>query len=233
MRLILSLILIVLMLHAGLFDSAVERRVEPSLQQQLQEQFRQSVNDANAIVKRGEYDRLARYESEMAQITVELTRTALTAAQRGSLERDLKRHAALVGSIGSAMRQEAPRLKEHREEVLGGLSAFNRRLGSIGLAALLEEWRILSQTKNQFVKKPSRTLAESFAQHWTSVSVMITELYLDEELEAPLLEYLERYRAYFTELRRSYEKVGYEDVAALKGLGYRIKMQLQLVVEQG
>jgi hypothetical protein len=230
MKFFTAIFLTFISLHAGFFDGGDEVRIERLLHQELQEEFRRNVGDANAIVKRGEYDRLGRYESELSRIMRRVPALNLPRDEKAALQEDLEQYGTLVKSIGTSLRENAPQLKAHHAEILRRLGWFNKKLGSIGLAELLKEWRELSRIKNRFVKKPSRSLAEQFGQTWTSVTIMITELYLDEEMEEPLFDYLERYKAYFSELSRAYETVGYRDVAGLKPLSYKIKMQLQMVV---
>jgi hypothetical protein len=230
MKFFTAIFLTFISLHAGFFDSGDEVRIERLLHQEMQEEFRRNVGDANAIVKRGEYDRLGRYESELSRIMQRVPALNLPQEKKTALRSDLEQYGDLVKNLGSSLQKNAPQLKAHHAEILQRLGWFNRKLASIGLAELLKEWRELSRIKNRFVKKPSRRLAERFGQTWTSVTIMITELYLDEEMEEPLFEYLERYKSYFAELSRAYETVGYRDVAGLKPLSYKIKMQLQMAV---
>ena len=60
----------------------------------------------------------------------------------------------------------------------------------------------------------------------------ITELYLDDEMEQPLFEYLDAYKAYFKEISGAYRSVGYAEVGKLKPLTYKIKMQFEMMLPQ-
>ena len=82
------------------------------------------------------------------------------------------------------------------------------------------------------MKQPDARLVKAFDKEWTNITVTITELYLDEEMEKPLFDYLDAYKAYFNELNSAYSGVGYAEVGKLKPLTYKIKMQFQMLLPQ-
>jgi hypothetical protein len=230
MKTIIATLVMATTLFGGFFGWETQAPEPAESQPQIHEQFRKNVNDANAIVKRGEYRRIGAHERELNRIIGSVSDLKLSESQGNAIRTNLRQYAVLVNRIGGTLQKNAPELNRHYTDILSGLPEFNRRLASIGLSELLTEWRDLSRIKNRFVKAPSRQLAEAFRQKLASVSVIITELYLDEELEAPLFTYLERYKAYFSELDAAYRSVGYASVARLKPLSYEIKMQLMLSV---
>ena len=215
-------------LHAGIFSS--DRPQERSERAAIHESFRQNVSDANDIVKRGEYDKMVRYRTEMLQIKNRVAVLTISESEKRQLRENLGVYERLVSRVGETLKTKAPDLNDRYTQLLRELPTFNKRLASIGLRELLNEWRNLGKIKNRFVKRPDARLAQAFEQKWVSVTVIITELYLDEEMEAPLMEYLDAYRAYFTALDGAYRSVGYADVARLKPLSYEIKSQLELSV---
>jgi hypothetical protein len=230
MKSFITLLLAIITLHAGVFDSEKSSREARLANKAIYDSFRQNVSDANSIVKRGEYEKVNRYESDITRIINRVSSLSLPAPEKEALHQDLTQYAQLVNTISIKLQKNAPKLNDHYTEVLSGLGAFNKKMSSIGLRELLDDWRQLSKIKNRFVKKPSPELVKAFEQKWTSVTVMITELYLDEEMEEPLFAYLEQYKAYFAELSKAYRQVGYAEVAKLKPLSYKIKMQLELAI---
>ncbi|MHC3995193.1 hypothetical protein ACXWTF_10220 [Thiomicrolovo sp. ZZH C-3] len=195
----------------------------------LLKQFKENASDASAITKRGEYTLRSTQEQGITRIRAEVASLGLPEQERSAILKDLDTYKATVSSIGAELQKSAPYLHQHYRRLLDGLGEFNRRLGSIGLRELLHGWRELSRVKGRFVKQPDARLAKAFDTAWTNVSVTISELYLDEEMEAPLLEYLDAYKAYFEEVNRAYKAVGYADVSRLKPLTYKIKMQLEMM----
>lgn len=225
------IILIALNLHGAIFGASEnsESRESRLQQQEIQALFRQSASDANGVIKRGEYVKADTYRNGMQRIIQQLERFPLPAAERTRLTTDLREYTTLVDGISGTLQQQAPDLNEAYREVIGGLEPFNKRLSSIGLSELLREWHALSRIKSTFVKKPNAKLEKAFEQKWTSVVVTITELYLDEEMEEPLFEYLERYKSYFYKMSRAYKQAGYDNLVKVKPLSYKIKMQLELL----
>jgi hypothetical protein len=217
-----------LTLQAGFFERDTHRS---QLQKRgVFEQFKQNASEANAIVKRGEFDRITGQEAAFARIQAEVASLDITAPERDQLSGDLATYGELVHHLGTDLKQNAPKLNAHYEQVLGGLSEFNRRMGSIGLFELLHSWRELSRIKSRFVKKPNARLVKAFDKEWTNITITITELYLDEDMEKPLFDYLDAYKAYFNELSGAYRSVGYAEVAKLKPLTYKIKMQFEMIM---
>jgi hypothetical protein len=231
MKIISTILLTAITLYAGLFESVETQSRDSRLKSDtVRELFRTNVSDANAIVKRGEYLRFAKYDAGMERVNREISSVKLPADDKQRLKADLKAHAALVKRIGDSLKSQAPDLNDNYRRVIKGLQKFNKKLASIGLAELLRDWRELSRIKNRFVKKPNSKYVKQFDEKWTAVTVTITELYLDEEIEAPLFAYLDHYKAYFQQLNAAYKRAGYREVVKLKPLSYKIKMQLQLIV---
>jgi hypothetical protein len=230
MKMFIALVCAVWTLHAGFFDGASrEDRQQQRQQMQLFDRFKANAREANAIVKRGEYDLMLRQKREIARISQEIASLEMSAQEQSALNGDLKEYEELVSRIGTQLKLKAPELNTHYKQVLDGLPNFNKKLGSIGLRELLHSWRELSRIKSRFVKRPSSKLVRAFEKEWTNVTVTITELYLDEEMEQPLFDYLESYKAYFNEINSAYRIAGYDNVARLKPLTYQIKMHFEML----
>jgi hypothetical protein len=77
------------------------------------------------------------------------------------------------------------------------------------------------------MRKPNAKLAKEFNQKFELVKMIIIELYLDEELEDPLLSYLDNYKKYFQGVNQAYKNVEYKNVQNIKLLSYKIKSILE------
>jgi hypothetical protein len=231
MKIVSFLFLTVWALHAGVLDyferDRTNRHVEK--QQSVTELFRQNVRHANGAIKRGEYDGMAPFAHGINTLQKKLKQIDDPSLPVEALSKDIELYSQLVSAVTKELRQNAPKLNEHYSGIVGGVDTFNKKLSSIGLRELLRSWKDLTRIKHRFVKKPSAKLAKAFEKAWDNVSITITELYLDEEMEEPLLDFLERYKLQFAELNDAYEKVGYVNVAKIKPLAYKIKMQLELL----
>ena len=230
MKWILILAFATLSLQAGWFGS--DERREEAQKVDLAQQFRENASDANAIVKRGEYDLISQQEEGLARIRSEVMTLRISEADRKALSADLETYEQTVRNIGSKLQKRAPKLNEHYRYIISGLPTFNKHLGSIGLGDLLHGWRELSRTKDRFVKEPAAKQVKSFDREWTNINVIITELYLDDDMEKPLLDYLAAYKSYFNELESAYQGVGYAEVQKLKPLVYKIKLQFQMLTPE-
>jgi hypothetical protein len=231
MKIISFLFLTVWALNAGVLDyldrdSAGEHAKK---QQSVKELFREHVRNANGAIKRGEYEGMAPFSDGIGTLQKKLKQIDDPALQVDALSKDIELYSQLVTAVTKELQLNAPKLNEHYNGIVGGVDTFNKKLASIGLRELLRSWKDLTRIKHRFVKKPDAKLAKAFEKAWNNVSITITELYLDEEMEEPLLNFLERYRLQFSELNEAYRKVGYANVAKIKPLAYKIKMQLELL----
>jgi len=228
MKIIMLLFCAVLSLQAGFFGN--DARQEQLQKLDLLQRFKDNASAASDIVKRGEFDLIPAQEQQVARIREEVAGLDISEPERTALVSDLATYAKMVSGIGATLKRSAPELHRHYEQVIAGLPEFNRRMGSIGLRELLHSWRELSRIKGRFVKRPDARLVKAFEKEWTNITVTITELYLDEEMEQPLFDYLDAYKAYFNELSGAYRSVGYAEVGQLKPLTYKIKMQFEMLL---
>lgn len=218
MKLLMIIILINLSLSAT---------INTSTNKNVLEIFREQVSDSNAIIKRGEYDRIALNSSDRKNLLQKIEELDIESKNIKRLRNDILSYSKILNAIIDNLQQKAPDLQQHYQSNIKDLKKFNLRINSIGLYQLSTEWLELSRIKHSFVKKPSNALERKFNDKWNSVVITITELYLDEEMEEPMFEYLNHYKAYFTQLNLAYKSAEYSNVAKLKHLSYKIKAQLE------
>jgi hypothetical protein len=221
---ILILIFIFLNLHASLYYSEAVQTKD------IREAFRENVSDANAILKRGEYTKIAKYEADIESIIAQIKTLGIANENKEELQKDIALYTALINDISKHLQKKAPELEKNHLHILNKLDAFNKRISAIGLSELSENWRQLSNIKNSFIKQPHTKLEQEFDAKWSAVVVTITELYLDEEIEKPALDYLHDYKIYFKEISGAYSSAQYSNLNKVKPLSYKIKAQLELLV---
>ncbi|MBU1658198.1 hypothetical protein KKG72_03995 [bacterium] len=231
MKLLISILLTLLHLNAGIFssDDASLNKTNQKYKQ-IHNSFRQNVSDANAIIKRGEYEKIDSYTSEITSIIEQIKYLDIPRENKLKLQEDMIAYSNLINQITQTLKNKAPNLKMNYGNTLEGLQKFNKKIASIGLSELTTQWIELSRIKNHFVKKPNAKLEKEFDNKWNAVVVTITELYLDEEIENPLFNYLNSYKSYFKEISLSYKDVEYSNINKIKPLSYKIKAQLELLV---
>jgi hypothetical protein len=199
---------------------------------QIQNSFRQSVSDANSIIKRGEYDKLQIYQQNMTALMLELQEANIPKDEKAQLQQNLQEYLALINDITHALQKNAPLLNAHYNETIKGLNKFNKKIASIGFGDLTSKWMRLSRLKNNFLKKPTQHTEKEFYDTYNAIVVTLTELYLDEEIETPMLSYLEEYKSYFTQIALSYQNINYNKITNIKPLCYKIKAQLEFSLAQ-
>jgi hypothetical protein len=231
MKIVIVSFLVSASLFAGLFSSNDDdlRQLQKN-NEKIHQQFRQNVNDANAIIKRGEYSIMNEHKSNILNIITRIDTLSIPKEDKKTLQNDMTHYAVLVDDISVKLQSNAPKLNQHYSALIANLKSFNSKLASIGLSELLNDWHEISRIKNRYVKKPSKKHEKEFSNKWTSMVITITELYLDEEDEEALFAYLENYKAYFQEISAAYSSVGYANINKLKPLTYKIKAQLELSV---
>jgi len=223
MKALLCILTLSLLLNASMFTK------EGNNNGILIEEFRQNVNDTNSIIWRGEYGKIPLYKASVSSITKKIQDLKIAQEKKQELTTNLQNYTAIVDTIAINLQKEAPQLKSHYENSIANLDAFNKKISSIGLYALISRWRELSSIKNSFVKKPNPALEKKFDNIHNEIVVTITELYLDDEAESFLLDYLENYKLYFKEITVAYAKANYDKINELKPLSYKIKAELELL----
>lgn len=223
-------LIFILLIGAELYASMWGKGDAKRHKENIQKIFKDNVVDANSIIRKGDYEKLVEYKREIAELEKELEKVEIEQEQRRELKADIAEYAALVEQIALHFQNKAPGLHETYNTSLSKLDFFNKKIASIGLWQLLNDWQELSRIKNRFVKEPHQSLEKDFDEKLVAITTTITELYLDEEVEGPLLAYLENYKQYFKELKRVYSSVGYANIHRFKPLSYKIKTQLNLHV---
>lgn len=223
MKILLSILTLSLLLNASMFTK------EGNNNGILIEEFRQNVNDTNSIIWRGEYEKIPSHKAGISSIAKKIQNLKIAEEKKQELAVNLQNYAAIIDAIGKNLQQEAPKLKDHYDNSIANLDAFNKKMSSIGLYTLISRWRELSAIKNSFVKKPNPALEKKFDNIHNEIVVTITELYLDDEAESFLLGYLDNYKLYFKEITVAYTKANYDKINELKPLSYKIKAELELL----
>ncbi len=189
--------------------------------------FNQNVHAMNAIVKRGDYDRMNEFDT-----TLKALQKRLELYGQEAILKQLRDYDAKVRSVSASLQEYAPSLQKDQEVVITELEGFNRRIASIGLAELIRGWRELGRLKKAFVREPKKNLQKDFEAKWLYVNALIEELYLDEEVETPMLQFLQRYKNVFDAMATAYKESGYDNVATLKPLSYKIKSDIMMIPRQ-
>ncbi len=231
MRYLLTFVLITLSLKAGMFSFYEHERnfQTQKTTKNIQKDFRQNVRHANAIIKRGDYNRLIEYQDGIASIISRIDTLNISKEEKKVLKQDLNNYVNIVQTLYKNLQYGAPHFNQHYKNSMSEVSKFNKGLISIGYSPLLDNWHKLTQIKRRFIKKPSKSLERRFNQEWTSVMILITELYLDDDMEEPLLAYMKKYKSNFHEVQSSYAHASYAKIQSLKPLSYKIKSQLELL----
>jgi len=189
--------------------------------------FNQNVHAMNAIVKRGDYDKMDEFDTTLQEV-----RKRLELYGQAKILEQLNDYDAKVRSVSASLVEYAPSLQKDQEIIIAELESFNRRISSIGLAELIKGWRELGRLKKAFVREPQKNLQKDFETKWLYVSVLIEELYLDEEVETPMLQFLQRYKSVFDSIAAAYKESGFDNVATLKPLSYKIKSDIMMIPRQ-
>ncbi|MCW8837953.1 MAG: hypothetical protein OQJ77_04325 [Thiovulaceae bacterium] len=224
MKSVILTLLIVFNLDASIFSQEqIAKKVN------IKSSFRENVSDANAVIKRGDYTRYVNYQNGIRSTIKHIDKLDINQNEKIEIKNDLEKYAKIINQIYKKLQVEAPMFNHHYKESISGLKSFNKKLSSIGYRPILKAWYELSKTKARFIKKPSEKLEKKFYEKWRLIMINITELYLDEEIEAPLFAYLENYKAYFNEISLAYKSAQYENIKSLKPLCYKIKAKLEFI----
>ncbi|QFR50368.1 hypothetical protein FJR48_11780 [Sulfurimonas lithotrophica] len=210
-------------------DASIFSQEEKPKKINIKNSFRENISDANAVIKRGDYTRYTNYQSGIKSTISHIDKLDISSKEKIEIKNYLQKYSSIINKIYKKLQLEAPKFNHHYKESINGLKNFNKKLAGIGYRPILNAWYELSKTKARFIKKPSEKLEKKFHEKWRLIMINITELYLDEEIEAPLFAYLENYKAYFNEISLAYKSAQYENIKSLKPLCYKIKAKLEFI----
>jgi len=106
---------------------------------------------------------------------------------------------------------------------------FVLALEQIGLPELVNTYKELEKTRQEYIKKPSNKSLEEYSALSEELYKIITELYLDMQIEEPLFKYLKNHQNYVYSIASIYDEVGKDRILRLRDNTYAITTQLQLL----
>jgi len=230
----LSLLVSSLIAAAYFFVDAVDPSNKLQTSQPLQvfdyrKSFQNSTHYMNAITKRGDIDQIILFKSTVDTLEEALKKLHDKDVDTLSIIEDINRYEKTVLELSALIKNQTPLLQQKYQTSKTSLAFFNKKLNSIGLHELSTAWMELSKIKHDYMRSPNCYYEQAFNEKWMYITVLITELYLDDEMEAPLFDYLEVYKNYFDDIVLVYNEEGQERVAMLKVLSYDIKLKLEML----
>jgi len=106
---------------------------------------------------------------------------------------------------------------------------FVTSLEQIGFYQLKSAYEGLDKIRLSYIKKPSSDGEKAYHLQEEAIRTIITELYLDTAIEAPLLAFLENHTYYFDTIAKAYTELGYDRINRLRTNAFSIKTELQLL----
>ena len=107
--------------------------------------------------------------------------------------------------------------------------SFQIALDQIGLHELKFTFKNLEKARAEYIKEPSPKTQEKYEELTKNMTKTINELYLDEDIEKPLLSYIENHTHYFKTVASIYTSTGLDSINRLHANSYTIKAQLELL----
>lgn len=107
--------------------------------------------------------------------------------------------------------------------------AFQVSLEQIGLYELKTTFGNLKKARIEYIKEPSLQTKAKYEELTKDMTRMISELYLDGNIEKPLMTYIENNVNYFKTVVSIYTTTGIESINRLHANSYTIKAQLELL----
>lgn len=227
MKLLSILLLFILNLQANMFDYNTDGSIKAKT---IYDLFNQCTSDMNSIVKHGEYEKHINFEKNIVSVEKGIIDAQMDSNDRQSIQKNLREYKLICQTCINTMKNDAPQLNTHYTNLVNNLENFKKSVYSTGYQPLIKEWDKLTRIKKQYIKDPSNKLENKFARSLDQVVLTLTQLYLDDEQEQPMLTYLKNYQSYFNDLSRSYKSVKYENINEIKPLSYKIKSQIKLSI---
>lgn len=106
--------------------------------------------------------------------------------------------------------------------------AFQLSIDQIGLHELKSTFNNLEKARLEYIKEPSSKTQLNYEELTKNMTIMLTELYLDESIEKPLANYIKNHTQYFKTVVSIYTTTGLESINRIHKNSYTIKAQLEL-----
>ncbi len=191
--------------------------------------FTLSERSLRQIVRHGEDDSISTLNTSLAAISDELAKRKKDGFTVDTIEKLLAQYrqdsTVLTQNFSPKMREL--RLYDSVEQK--NEKQFLTAIEQIGLYELKTACSELEKLRTEYIKKPSKESANAYRTQSGKMKNIITELYLDSDIEAPMQAYLENHKLYFETIAGAYEQIGLERIHRLRTNGYAIKTELQLL----
>ena len=106
---------------------------------------------------------------------------------------------------------------------------FETSLEQIGLYELKDAFKNLEKVRLAYIKEPTVALSDEYLKLHGEMKTIISELYLDSSLEAPLFTYIDNHKLYFKTIVSMYDAIGTDRIERLSVNSYAIQTELQLL----
>lgn len=194
--------------------------------------FRATYSYSNALVKKGDLAKYPQYRSTFEKLQKSLNTLDISKNEKRNLKKNMRSYAKIINALYKSMKKNTPNIYAEYKQSRKGFLSCNNGIESTGYAPLLNVWHDLIKIKHNYIRRPSYALSKKFDKKWGSVKYVLTDLCLDEDIETPLLNYLNLYKKYFDELDNAYDSVEYSNVRKIKPLSYAIKANLEFATSQ-
>lgn len=193
------------------------------------ELFKMSEHSLRQIVRYGDEKSLTSLEGSLESLESVLGQYKQQGVSVSKAEDLISRYHADAAKVSEAAPAYLKQLKmtdaieEKHEE------AFVRSLNQIGLYELKSTFEKLERARLNYLKDPMPSTQKEYAEVSSKMKEIISELYLDSEIEQPLFAYLDNHKRYFQTVVALYTEAGVERIGRLRSSGYAIKTELQLL----
>ena len=134
----------------------------------------------------------------------------------------------IVNQTAQSIQTNTPHLYQDIHIMEAHIEKFDKKIKSIGLSELKINWYAMQKSYRQFLREPNVHELKNYQSKLIQTKKIITELYLDDEDETYLFEFLARHNDVFTSFDIVYKDVGLQRIHKLKPLMYALKEEMQL-----
>ncbi len=234
MKKLLLLIPVGLLAATGLFWMNLENSKENipsavSLPQYPQELFALSEHSLRQVIRYGDEKSLAEFKVSLDKLDTSLTKYKQLGLGVESTKQMIVQYKQDSANITQAASPYFKKLDIYSDFERDNEKTFILSLSQIGLYELITTNTNLDKARLEYIKEPSKQAEQNYLSVVSNMKQIITELYLDSAIEAPLFAYIDNHNHYFQTVVSIYGETGTERIYRLRDNSYAIKAQLQLL----
>lgn len=191
--------------------------------------FTLSQDSLRLIVRHGDGESIRVLEKSVSELEKMMVRYEKQGLAIQTTEKLITQYKADSIALSKATQPNLGKLKTFDRNEVKREEKFLLSIDQIGLYELKTAYKKMDKIRLDYLKEPTEALETEYRAQNEIVRGMVSELYLDSDIETPLFDYIDNHKGYFESVVSCYKQAGLERIHRLRNNAYAIKTDLQML----